>query len=248
MDHSYLYSTRIQNTFDEDQAEIISIFKNELFKHPKFQITLINYYHGLPVSCPAQIISIEKDMIDLDVTPYQAFTMRNHHYTFIRSKVLKYDVYANVQYVNLNRRAASLRKLCYVEIMAERRNYIRLALEKPQSAMFTTSGGLAKGNLVEISINGACVQINHPCSLGLGDETSLTFVLNNTIDNVNYSLKTQAVLIGIDGDNLPRRYRFTTTPDKILDREIAKYLLQRQIEILQEIKDVTECEANNDGN
>lgn len=240
MDDSYLYSTRIQNTFDEDQAEILSVFREELSRQPRFQITLINYYHGLPVSCPAHIINVEKDMIDLDVSPYQAFTMRHHHYTFIRSRVLSHDVHANVQYVNLGRRAASLRKLCYVEIMAERRNYIRLGLDKPQRALFTTSDGLAKGKLVEISINGACVQINHPCSLQIGEETSLTFTLSNTVDNIEYSLKTQAVLVGIDGETLPRRYRFTTAPDKILDREIARYLLQRQIEILQEIKDVTE--------
>jgi len=240
MDHSYLYSTRIQNSFDEDQAEILSIFKEELFKQPKFQITLINYYHGLPVSCPAQIISIEKDMIDLDVSPYQAFTMRDHHYTFIRSKALKHDVHANVQYVNLDRRAASLRKLCYVEIMAERRNYIRLALGNPQNALFTTSAGLVKGKLVEISINGVCVQSITPCTLEIGEETNLTFMLHNIIQNLDYTMKTQAVLVGIDGDGQPKRYRFTIAPDKILDREIARYLLQRQIEILQEIKDVTE--------
>ena len=240
MDHSYLYSTRIQNTFDEDQAEIISIFKDELFNQPKFQITLINYYHGLPVTCPAHIVSIEKDMIDLDVAPYQAFTMRDQHYTFIRSKALKFDVHANVQYVNLNRRAASLRKLCYVEIMAERRNYIRLALDRAQHAKFTTPDGLVKGKLVEISINGACVQCDSSCVLEKGEETVLTFMLHNSIEDIDYSIKTPAVLIGIDGENHPKRYRFSIAPDKILDREIARYLLQRQIEILQEIKDVTE--------
>ena len=240
MKHSYLYSTRIKNTFDEDQAEILAVFREELSKQPRFQITLFNYDHGLPVSCPAHIVNIEKDMIDLDVSPYQAFTMRDQHYTFIRSKVLNHDVHANVQYVNLGRRAASLRKLCYVEIMAERRNYIRLGLDKPQRALFTTSEGIAKGKLVEISINGACVEIDRPCSLEIGNETSLTFTLSNTAENVEYSLKTQALLVGIDGEGLPRRYRFTTAPDKILDREIARYLLQRQIEILQEIKDVTE--------
>lgn len=243
MDHSYLYSTRIQNTFDEDQAEILSVFREELAKFPKFQITLINYYHGLPVSCPAHIISIEKDMIDLDVAPYQAFTMRDQHYTFIRSKVLKHDVHANVQYVNLNRRAASLRKLCYVEIMAERRNYIRLALEKPRNASFRTKEGIAKGKLVEISINGACVQIVNACHMEIGEETTLTLVLHNITHNVDYTMKTQATLVGVDGDVFPRRYRFAITPDKTLDREIAKYLFQRQIEILQEIKTVTEQEV-----
>ncbi len=240
MDDSYLYSTRIQNTFDEDQAEILYLFKEELTRQPKFQITLINYYQGLPVSCPAHIISIEKDMIDVDVAPYQAFTMKDHHYTFIRSKILVHDVHANIQYVNISKRAATLRKLCYVEIMAERRNYLRLTLGKPQNAAFKTNEGLAKGKLVEISINGACVQIDTPCCLEKGEETTLSFTLHNIAQNENYNIRTQATLVGIDGDAFPRRYMFITEPDKILDREIARYLLQRQIEILQEIKVVTE--------
>lgn len=240
MDHSYLYSTRIQSTFDEDQAEIIHTFKKELARHPNFKITLINYYRGLPVSCPADIISIEKDIIDLDVAPYQAFTMRDHHYTFIRSKLLKHDVHANVQYVNLSRRAASLRKFCYVEIMAERRDFIRLELEKPQNATFRTKEGLAKGKLVEISINGACVQIFNSCHMEIGEETTLTFMLRNAVQQVDYTMKTPATLVGVDEDILPKRYRFTISPDKTLDREIARYLFQRQIEIIQEIKVVTE--------
>ena len=240
MDHSYLYSTRIQNSFDEDQAEILYIFKQELTRSAKLQITLINYYSGLPVSCPAQIISIEKDMIDLDVAPYQAFTMRDHHYTFIRSRFLKHDVLANVQYVNVNRRAASLRKLCYVEIMAERRDYIRLELGTPQNATFKTRDGLVRGKLVEISINGACVQTTDTCHMEIGEETTLTFMLHDIAQNVDYNMKTQATLVGVDSQAIPLRYRFTTAPDKILDREIARYLFQRQIEILQEIKAVTE--------
>jgi hypothetical protein len=166
--------------------------------------------------------------------------MRDHHYTFLRSRVLKHDVHANVQYVNLNRRAASLRKLCYVEIMAERRDFIRLELGKPQNATFKTKEGLAKGKLVEISINGACVQIFNSCHMEIGEETTLTFMLQDIARNVDYTMKAQATLVGIDRETLPWRYRFSITSDKILDREIARYLFQRQIEIIQEIKAVTE--------
>ena len=194
MDHSYLYSTRIESTFDDDQAEILSIFTHELSRRSKCQITLINYHHGLPVSCPAQIIGIEKDVIDLDVSPYQAFTMKDQHYTFIRSNVLKHDVHAHVQYVNLKRRAASLQKFSYGEIMAERRKFVRLALEKPLHAMFATADGLVQGKLVEISINGACVQADSSYSLAIGEETTLTFMLHNIAQGLDYTMKTQALL------------------------------------------------------
>jgi hypothetical protein len=245
MDYSHLYSTRINETFDEDQAEIISILKRELDKQPRYEIQLINYYKGLPVSYPAQLIAIERDIIEVDVYPQQAVVMTEQHSTFVRCKALRHDLVANVQYVNIRRRAASLRKLCYVEIMAERRNYIRLELDPYQNVLLRAPDGILRGQLTELSINGACVKVEQSCALEIGDEITLSFMMHGIKHkNLDYTVKTEAKLVGIDGDAIPRYYRFTIAPDKVLDRFLAQYLFQRQIEIIREIKDVTEVYIN----
>lgn len=245
MDYSYLYSTRINETFDEDQAEIIHILKRELAKQPKYQVQLINYYKGLPVSYPAQLVAIERDIIELDIYPQQAVVMAELHSTFIRCKALRHDLYANVQYVNIRRRAASLRKLCYVEIMAERRNYIRLELDPYQTAILKTADGNIKGQLTELAIGGACVKIDQSCELEVDSEIILNFMLSGIMhNNLDCNVKVEARLVGIVGDALPRYYRFTIAPDRILDRFLAQYLFMRQIEIIREIRDVTEIYIN----
>jgi hypothetical protein len=241
MDYSYLYSTRIEETFDEDQAEVISILKQELIKKPKYEVKLINYYKGLPVSYPAKLIEIERDIIELDIYPQQAVVLAQQHHTFIRCKALKHDLFANVQYVNIRKRAASLRKFCYVEIMAERRSYIRLELDPYKDALIRTADGVVKGQLTELAINGACVKIEQSCNLKIGDEITLSFMMHcNLHQDFDYTVKTEAKLVGIEGDATPQYYRFTIIPDKILDRFLAQYLFQRQIEIIREIKDVTD--------
>lgn len=240
MDHSYLYSTRIEKTIDEDQYDILAYLKQELSKYHTLEIRLINYFKGLPVSYPGRIISIDRDTIDVDVYPHQSVIMSDHRYTFIRYKGLKHDIYANVQYVNIKRHAASLNKLFYVEIMAERRDYVRLELDNPLKAIFTTSEGVIRGGLRELSFNGAGVMIDQPCPLEIDENIILMFMLHNSIQNLNYSVKTPARLVGINGDSYPKYYRFSTSPDKILDRQIAQFIIQRQIEIIQEIKIVTE--------
>ena len=240
MDHSYLYSTRIEKTIDEDQYEIISILKQELSNKTKLEVRLINYYKGLPVSYPAKIIAIDKDIVELDVYPHQAVIMSECHYTFIRFKGLKHDIYANVQYVNIKRRAASLCKLCYVEIMAERRDYIRLELDHPLKAIFTTNADVVRGRLHEISINGAGIIIEQPCSLDIDENIILMFMILNKVQNLYYNVKTPAKLVGINGDTFPKYYRFAISPDKTLDRQIAQFIMQRQIDIIQEIKVATE--------
>jgi PilZ domain len=241
MDISHLYSTRINQTFDDDQAEIISILKRELLKHPKYEVRLINYYKGLPVSYPAQLISIERDTIELDVYPQQAVVMAEQHCTFVRCKAFKHDLFANVQYVNIRKRAASLRKFCYVEIMAERRNYVRLELDTHAKALIRTSDGNVDGLLTELAINGACVKVDQSFPLEIGDETILCLTLQDIMhQNADNTVNVEARLVGIEGDALPRYYRFKITPDKILDRVLAQYIFQRQIEIIHELKDATE--------
>ena len=241
MDYSYLYSTRINETFDDDQAEIISILKRELEKKPRYQIQLINYYKGLPVSYPAQLVQIERDTVEVDVYPQQAVVMTEQHGTFIRCKALRNDLFANVQYVNIRRRAASLRKLCYVEIMAEKRDYIRLELDPHQNVLLRTADGMLRGKLTELSINGACVKVEQSCKLEIDDEITLSFMMHGIMhQNLDYTVKTEARLVGVEGDTIPRYYRFTIAPDKILDRFLGQFLFQRQIEIIREIKDVTE--------
>lgn len=245
MDYSHLYSTRINETFDEDQAEIISILKRELEKQPRYEVQLINYYKGLPVSYPAQLVAVERGIVEVDVYPQQAVVMTEQHGTFVRCRALRHDLFAHVQYVNIRRRAASLRKLCYVEIMAERRNYIRLELDPYQSALIRTPDGKIRGELTELSINGACVKVEQPCTLEIDDEIALSFMMHGIMhQNFDYNVKTAARLVGIEGDVLPRYYRFTIAPDKVLDRFLAQYLFQRQIEIIREIRDVTEIYIN----
>jgi hypothetical protein len=104
---------------------------------------------------------------------------------------------------------------------------------------------MLRGQLTELSINGACVKIEQSCALEVGDEVTLSFMLRGIMhQNVDYTVKTEAKLVGVEGDAVPRHFRFTITPDKILDRFLAQYLFQRQIEIIREIKDITEIYIN----
>ena len=75
-----LYSTRIQKTFDEDQAEIVSILK----ANPKKSLKLITYYKGLPLSYPATVTSIDRGAVDIEVKEEQAFTIEQSRSAFIR--------------------------------------------------------------------------------------------------------------------------------------------------------------------
>ena len=51
-----------------------------------------------------------------------------------------------------------------------------------------------------------------------------------------FTVTVPARLIAISGDSLPRDYQFSITADRMLERQLSQYIIQRQIEIIKEIK------------
>jgi hypothetical protein len=241
MDYTYLYSTRIQNTFDEDQADILSVIRAELFNMESIEVQLINYYKGMPVSFKAKIIGIDKSALDLDIAPEQAVAMSAERYTFIRCNLFKNTILAKAQYLSIKHKAVSLRKLCYVEIMAERRRHIRLELEPPIKAVFYSPSGTVRGDLIELSMGGAIMSVTQPLDVVIGEETSLNIMVPDTEQNMTYNIKLPSIPVDILDGTKPRQVRLSiTADDRVSDRVIAKYLYYRQVELIRELKEASE--------
>ncbi len=231
-----LYSTRIQKTFDEDQAEIISILK----ANPKQTLKLINYYMGMPLSYSASIAQLDRGVLDLDVQPQQAFTIEHSRSAFIRAPIFKYDVFAQAQYVNIRKRAATFVKFCYVEIMAEKRNFIRLELRPAPNVIIESPLGIIEGRLNDISLSGLNIMIDNYCPLERDSEMPVSFLLKTVEQNHSINVNIPASLIKITGEAPPYRYSFFISPEKNMESQMSQFIFQRQIEIIREIKDQVE--------
>ncbi len=227
-----LYSARIQKNFDEDQEEIVSILK----KNQNQTIKLINYYKGLPFSYPATVTAIERGIVDLDVRAEQAFAIEKSRSTFIRSPLFKHDIFARVQYVNVKKMAASFIKFSYVEIMAEHRNFLRMVPDPHPNALIKSPVGNFDGSVYDLSLSGINITMQSSCPLEIGAETSVSFLLRNLENSFSVQVAVPAQLIAINGDAPPRDYRFTIKPDKMLERQLSQYIVQRQVDIIKEVK------------
>jgi hypothetical protein len=231
-----LYSTRIQKTYDDDQAEIVAILKANLKK----KIKLINYYKGLPVSYPATIAAMDRGILDLDVQAEQAFVMEPSRSVFIRSSLFKHDLFAHVQYVNFKKGVATLVKFAYVEIMAEHRNFIRMVPDAHPRTLIKSSQEAIEGHLDDISLAGLNITIDESCPLEPGNEVSVSFTLATIDQSYMEKFTMPAKLVSVHGDALPRNYYFSISPDRALERQLSQYIIQRQIEIIREIKDAVD--------
>ena len=237
MDFTYLYTTCIENSFDDDQAHILETFKG-LIAIGQTGVKLINYYQGLPLSFPATLVSADHGLLDLDTHPQQAVAIERDHYTFIRCAAFKHDICAHLQYINVKRQAASLKKFFFVQIMAEKRDSIRLAIEPPADASFAFQVAKIEGKLLDISMNGAALKVENLPACEEGFETTLQIMLPNIMQNSYEQSQVPAIHVAtrtLEDSNL---CIFTITPDKAVEQKISKYIFQRQVEIIRELKDV----------
>lgn len=234
MDISDLYSTRIQKSFDEDQADIIAILKSA---PPKTVLRLINYFKGMPVSYSATINSVERNTVDLDLQGEQAFTVEDSRSAFIRSPLFKFDVFATAQYVNVKKRAATFTKLSYVEIVAEQRNFIRINPDPPPVVVIETPEGTIEGHLFDISLTGLNILVENFCEIERGSEVKIKSTFQNVERDLTVNLNVTAKLVTIKDHLRPYSYIFTFRSDKELERQLSQYVFKRQVEIIREIKD-----------
>lgn len=240
MDFTSLYSTRIQTNFDDDQADILKTFLEKAVSKQAAKVTLINYHKGLPIMYPATVIAVERGTLDLDVHPQQAVVINDGRYTLIRSKLFPFAIAAHVQYVNIKKHAVSLNRLCYVEILAEKRNAVRLELDPPVQASIMHENQEIVGTLIDISVHGLAMKLDHYVQLETGADASIHFMLPELVLQKHILTVVPATLVAIDEPAPPYLARFKISPDKHQEQLLSRYVFQRQVEVIHGLKEIAE--------
>jgi len=240
MDFTTLYSTRIQKTFDDDQAAILKTFLEKLPAKAAIKVTLTNYYRGLPVTYPATVVGVDRGNLDLDVNPHQAVAISSDHYTLIRSPLFSFPIVAHALYVNIRKHAVSLGKLSFVEVLAEKRAAVRLNLDPPMRATILSQDQEIPGNLLDISTQGLAVSIDDYVALERGSEMSVKFMLPDPVLMKHSLLKVTAQLVDIAENVSPYLCKFRIFPEKHQEQLISRYSFQRQVEIIRGLKEAIE--------
>jgi hypothetical protein len=203
-------------------------------------VSLTNYYKGLPIMYPAKILGVERGNLDLDVHSQQAVAIASDHYTLIRSKLFSYPMVSHVQYVNIKKHIVSVNKLCFVEVLAEKRAALRLNLESPVRATIQYENQDYVGNLLDISTQGIAISEEELVVIDIGTKMSVQFMLPDPVLMKQNLIKVPAELVDIAGNASPYRYKFRISPEKHQEQLISRYSFQRQVEIIRCLKELVD--------
>ena len=239
MDFSHYYHTRIKETLDDDRATIIAGFQDIIKRGTRTNFRLVNYYKGLPISYPATLVEMDRGTLELDVHPQQAVAIDRTRRVFIKCDYFDSAIVADVQNANVRKMTASLRNFTFVEIMAERRDALRLELEPPTEAEVRCEAVRLSGRLFDISLGGFSIQTAERCPFGRGAEVQLRVMVPNLLQNTLNSIETKACHVETISEGSHDICRFSFQADNQSEATISRFIFQRQVEIIREIKEAS---------
>ena len=233
----YFYRTRIRKTLEEDRAEIVAAFRDIIKRDLRVQLKLVNYYKGLPISYPATLVEVIGDVLELDVHPQQAVALEQTKRTCLKCSHFELPLLADVRDTDVRRMMASVCNMNYVEIMAEQRSSLRLELEPPCDAEIRAEGGSMGGKVLDISLGGCSIRTPGPCQLAPGTEVQLRLMVPNLLQESMTPVEISSTVVGSASDADGDLCRFSICSDSHAEGIISRFIFQRQVDLIRELKE-----------
>ncbi|MBJ6724027.1 PilZ domain-containing protein [Geomesophilobacter sediminis] len=237
MDFSHFYRNTPQKSLHEDLTSIVSGFSDLLKNGSSARCKLVNYYKGLPVAYPATPVEIHQGTLELDVNQQQAAALEGSRYVFIKCDYFESAILGEVRDVNVPKATVSLHNFSFVEILAERRTSIRLEVVPQTDAEMRSGSLIIPAKLRDVSLGGFSLIPAEPCDLEPGSEVELTVLIPNLLQGREDRLNTTATLVETITRDSYSVCRFSFDPDQQSENLISRFIFQRQVEIIKELKE-----------
>ena len=231
---SDIYHLVTVNDGASDSAAIIKVFSEMAAGRLKSDFMLLNYYDEVPVSYGSTIAAVDGDSVELKVHEHQALILKHDNSTLIKSRHFHHElgVHCYASYVNIAKKIAILHNFAYAQIRAERREAVRVKVRDRLPLKFSYDSVTIEGNLLDISGSGISIHSDLVPATNSDQGGVLSFTLAGTPVTVAGSF-VRATANGSEGHVCVFRIK----PDRTTDNIIGRFIYQRQVEIIQQLKE-----------
>lgn len=223
--------------YEKNIRGILQTFRDILNGTKENDISLLNYYKGIPINYPATLIGIDNEFVEFGTHPYQAVAIRNDGSTFLKSAHFPREILAEVFYVRVPRQEVSLKNFLYTEVLAENRNYVRVALNEPTDTSVELETRSARGRLVDICLRSAAVDLPRELPIRPGAIARLRLALPMGAGNPELRIDVLGKMAKGTVEGGASRCVFDLQGDAAVEARIARFIGHRQTEIVSEIRE-----------
>ena len=217
-----------------DTAAIVKVFSDMAAGRLKCDLRLLNYYDEVPISYSSTVATVDKDSVELAVHEHQALIMKQDNNTLLKSRHFHNElgVHCYAAYVNVPKKTVILHNFAYAQIRAERREAVRVKVHGQPTVTFSYENVTIEGTMLNISGNGISMRSDVLPATGT-DQTGLLFFSLSGTPLAVPGLFVRVTASGSDG----HLCIFQMKPDRRSDTVIGQFIYQRQVEIVQQLKE-----------
>ncbi len=217
--------------------EILDVFRRILAGELDNDISMLNYYKGIPINYPATILGIDNEFVEFETHAYQTIAIGHDKSTFIKSSHFRQEILAETFYVKIPSREVSLKNFLFTKVLAENRNYVRVALQQARTIEVDYAHQQLKGNLVDVCLKSAAVDLPPGFVLRPGTFSRIHMMLPMGTGNPDLSIDVPARASKATAGRNATRCIFDLQGDLPDEARIARFIGHRQTEIVNEIRE-----------
>ena len=226
----YYESLKEKIHVEEKEKKKFLLKEAQLIALKKETLTLIFSYKELPIYCKGKVKSVEEDVaiIEFEGKCLMEPLLKLGNFVYAKAKDLSNPV--KMEVLSLEEKGFQARLLGYEEIFLEKRQHVRVVPENPIPIYISFKDKEIVGEILDISLGGVGVFLKEN-TLSKGNVVELRFTIKENEIRVKAECRyTQefknGLRIGFMFLDLEKRY----------EQVIGEYVMQRQLEILKELK------------
>ena len=214
----------------EGERNIIIEFFRKLKEQEKTDIEFISYYKQVPAVCRATITDVGDTTFRASICNLSIFTIGEEIY--VKHPRLPRTVAVRVKEIDHTSDMGEFEVIGFVDLPQERRKYVRVQPDDSIPVKISKGEAEITGEMADISVGGIGVYVRDYNGFGIGDIVTVSFHLSGG------KVETNGVIRHITPhENLYRvgiEYRLDFKQEEI----VSDYVMERQFEILRELKGV----------
>lgn len=221
------------NTLKSANNVIIEGFQT--IKESSGKVQFYNLYQGIPISCQAEIVSVQDDSATFRLELLQEIAMKLDGQAFIlKNDVFPKHIKADIVYSNFLTKTVMLENFTYLLNMpALERSTPRIHPDIVAEVYLQPEGSLVTtGRLFDLSVNGLGVLSSENNGIEIGTRLLVSFSLPFTEE-----IEIPATVVNIITYQSGFRFCMRIFPNEEIKDKIAVYSEQREKDIIQNLED-----------
>ena len=199
-------------------------------------LQFFNYYKEVPIAAAVEVLYLFGDSLVCRSNQTQSNAIRGCRYTIIRSPQLPHDVYAKAEYC-VESNEITLSEFTFAEVLPDRRNALRVKIGGLFQITVEAGPSSFTAKLKDLSLGGCALEVPDKELLGSYSYFYLSFSFQLSNRSEPQKLRQMARLLRFESESNPCRCIMLFEHDLRSEDLIGRYIAQRQVEILRELKD-----------